>query len=143
MTTNYAQTLEVATRTDGTTFVRSTDDVPDWLYDAIMSAHDGESPDDWRWATCRDILAMIDDGETDTSVIADTLTDIYTHDVLTWYADRLDRIAYADEYAESFDPDGVVSSLRGGQFLAIEQMATILCDAIAENQEVEGANDGE
>jgi hypothetical protein len=143
MTTNYAQTLEVATRTNGTTFVRSTRAMPDWLYDAVMSAHDGESPDDWRWATCRDILAMVDDGETGTMVIADALTDIYTHDLLTWYADRLDRIAYADEPAKFHAPDGVVATLRRGQFLAIEQMAKILVDAIFENQEVEGDDDGE
>lgn len=122
-----------ATRDDGTGYTRLVDDQPDWLYDAVRDAHDGELPNDWRFETCAAIAALIDDGDGDPHSIADGLVDVYTSDLLAWLTPE--RMAYVDEALEECLVDattGVESIIRTGQYVCITHMASILVDAVSE-----------
>lgn len=117
------------------------DNMPEWLYDAIREAHDGEWPDDWRWDTCYAICDNIDYGDTDPSSLADGLVDIYTSDLIAWLAADTSRAAYVDDaYAEygTGEEFSVTGAIALGQYLCIEQMASILVAAANENE-----NEGE
>jgi hypothetical protein len=131
------------TRDNGETFVKLTDDCPSWLHDAVRDAHDGELPDDWRYETCQSIVSMFDDGysadDDDAAMeIADSLVDVYNHDLARWLADDVSRSAYCDDFQEeSGGPTDTWSMLRGGQYMAIERMCYIIAMAIVENTDDE------
>lgn len=120
------------------------DNMPEWLYEAIREAHDGEWPDDWRWDTCYAICDNIDDGETDPSSIADGLADVYTSDLIAWLAADASRAEYVDEAYGEFGPGkefSVVAAIGLGQYLCIEQMASILLAAVNANADDEDEGD--
>lgn len=121
------------TRDDGVSYVTLADEHPDWLYDAVHAAHDDELPNDWRYATCRSIAEMIDDGTTDAAEIADALTDVYNANLLAWVSDNLGRMAYVDEALAEGSYDTLAGALMAGQFRCIEQMAQVLLDAADED----------
>lgn len=121
---------------DGTTFYTLSDDHPEWLYDAVQEAHDGEFPNDWRYEHCLHIVSDIDNGSYDPGEIADSLVDIYDSDRLRWLADDPSRTAYCDEAQSdglAGDDPSVIELAGIGQYLAIERMASILLEAIQEN----------
>ena len=130
------------TRPDGSSFVTLSDDRPEWLQTAVYEAHDGETPNDWRYQTAAHIvelladydLADIDDYRDE---LADSLVDIYTHDLLAWLAADLNRTGYCDEAwnddLASASDDGIVGLIRLGQYVAITAMVDILAAAIADN----------
>lgn len=124
------------TRDDGTTFVTLTDDAPEWLDDAVMAAHDGEWPNDWRYETCESIVEMLAGSGADPSdaawEIADSLVDVYNHDLYAWATP--DRWCYVDEAIENLgEVRDLSQALMQGQFYCIERMALALADAIEEN----------
>lgn len=132
---NYARFFEHRTRDDGSAFYTLSDDRPEWLYDAVQEAHDGELPNDWRYDTAHSIVNLIDIGLSvpgEASEIADSLTDVYNYDLLEWVSGHLGRMEYVDE-AISEGADTLTEALMRGQFTAIERMASILLEAIAEN----------
>jgi uncharacterized protein YhjY with autotransporter beta-barrel domain len=120
-------------RNNGEAFYSLSDDRPEWLHDAVREAHDDETPNDWRYDACYVIACMIDDGEEEPYAIADSLTDAYTSDLLSWAAGDVSRLAYCDEVVEDFwtpGPTGVESLLRGGQCVCLGRMASILLEAV-------------
>ena len=131
-------------RTDGTAFVRLTDDAPEWLTDAVRDAHDGESPDDWRYETLAAIAARIDEyeqygsdsmGSLDVAAfdIADGLTDVYTHNLLLWVAGNLNRTFYVDELLEAeSNAQSLCMLLMAAQCECIRQMVEVLITAVRE-----------
>lgn len=130
------------TRDNGEAFYTFVDDRPDWVYDAVMEAHDGEMPDDWRYDICDSLFAEIDEDtdEDDLHEIVDGLVDVYNADRTAWLAGNLYRASWVDEAAEEFgipDDGGIFGLIGMGQYLCIRQMAQIIFDAIKENAEEE------
>jgi len=123
-------------RDNGEGFYALKDDAPAWLRDAVMDAHDGELPNDWRYETCAHIWASFDADhyaydEDAYAEIADGLVDVYTVDLLGWLSRHLDRLGYVEEAAESFGRgDSLVDEIRQGQYLCIERMVSAIADAI-------------
>jgi len=128
------------TRDNGETFYCLADHAPEWVLDAVREAHDGESPDDWRYETCADIFEMYSeygDEEWIAEDVAEGLADTYTADLLTWYANNVGRCAYVDDFSDgvSLSNAGLSSVLRMGQQMAISNMAETIRMSIVENLE--------
>lgn len=131
--------FETRTRPSGERYTTLTDDCPDWLHDAVYSAHDGELPNDWRYETLSSIAALIDDGYDDSGNIADNLVDVYMSDLLHWLAGDINHVAYVDQATEDYGPaEGLETTIRQGQFLAIDQMASTILAAVQENVDDDG-----
>ena len=144
-----ADYFEAKSRDNGEAFYSLTDDRPDWLYEAVREAHDGEFPDDWRYKMCHSIACWLDDDEpTEDNIFefADGATDIYNADRLRWLASSLDRVDYVnDALAEGAGQDNrdgmqdkafdLVAAIGWAQCAVIEQMARILFDAYSEHRE--------
>lgn len=133
-TTTLASYFVRQERDNGEAFYSLAEDRPEWLYGAVREAHDDELPNDWRYATCHSIAAMIDDGVTEAYEIADSLVDVYTVNLLEWLAENIGRMAYIAESNDDLGrPDELEDEIRQGQYLAIDRMAGILLAAIAES----------
>jgi hypothetical protein len=133
-TPSYFQTL---TRDSGTSYVTLTNDAPDWVRDAVMSAHDDEYPNDWRYATCRAIFdELANDPELDPYDLADQLTDTYNTDLARWISDDAGRSQYVDDAAREYGykmDNGLWGMVRAGQFCAIVAIIETISNAITEN----------
>lgn len=108
--------LEVAKRTDDTEYTRLREGSPEWMTDAIRTAHGDMFPDDIRYefiAEAADLLAEADDPD-DIEVEAD----IYTHDLTRWLASRADRFGYCDEAHAEYGGDfkDTIQLLQLGQW---------------------------
>ena len=131
-------------RDNGETFAKCTDDAPQWLRDAIMTAHDSDLPNDWVYAECRAACEAIDegslgandddDGRDDGRDHADGRVDVYTRALFMWAADMCltDTFASAEQDAE--DGAGTlegttVQQLTVIQYYAIRRIAAIMCEA--------------
>lgn len=126
-------------------FYTKTDDMPDWLYEAIHEAHDDEGPNDWRWNVCYDLCERIeeavgDDAPTDSLLDdsyewADSMADIYTSDLLAWLT--VGRTGDCDETMEEFGGDfkGFTNIIAVTQVRLIERMAAVLIQAVTDNYE--------
>jgi hypothetical protein len=139
-TTTLAAYFQRRTREDGSTYVTLAEDRPEWLYDAVRDAHDGELPNDWRYQICSAIVDALADGA-EPEEIADSLVDVYTHDLLAWLSDNVGRADNVNEALEEYIADvdnGIDRIIAAGQYLCIERMVQVLADAIAEH-----AGDGE
>jgi hypothetical protein len=131
--TSYFQTN---TRESGDTFVTLADDVPEWVRDAVMAAHDGEMPNDWRYQTVAAIFeAFIDTPDAVPSEVAESLADVYTSDRLAWLAGHLERVNYVDEANEEAGGPclPLVDQLGAGQFYCILAMADQVYEAIGDH----------
>lgn len=142
----FAGAFETAKRDNGETFVRLTDGATEWVRDAVREAHDGEFPNDWRYAMCEriadDLADALEDGadmDDVTHEIADLLTDMDTSDLFQWLADNTSRAQYVDDAnAEMGHADSLAAQVQAGQFRCIRSMAETLLSAIrdaAENAE--------
>jgi hypothetical protein len=128
--------FETRTREDGTQFVTRKDDAPEWVADLVRDCHDGELPNDWRYETIAAIFDAIADGSDDPGEIADGLVDVYNSDRVAWLANNLNRSSYVDDACDEHfgtSDSGVFGMLGAGQYLAIEQMASQILAAVAEN----------
>lgn len=133
MTTTYTQFFERKTRDSGEAFYALTDDAPEWLRVAVYNAHDDELPNDWRFETCHAILSNFEDGSTDPDEVADSLTDVYNHDLARWLADDVTRGCIE---LEGFQPDtlDVWTLARAMQYETIYNMVGVLAAAIEDNE---------
>ena len=127
-------------------YVSFADVHPQWLHDAVYEAHDEELPNDWRFSTALVIATALDEYEEDeehdrldidevgdwAATVADQLVDFENYKLLTWLAENLRRID--DEAIEELvtKDDGVIRRVQLMQYLAIEQMATIIANAYIE-----------
>jgi hypothetical protein len=97
--------LEEAVREDGSQFLRLSDFAPDWGSDVIRDAHNGELPNDSRYALIRDALEALKDGAyedeekatEDVCSISLDLLPCRTADLLAWFADHCARLAACDD----------------------------------------------
>lgn len=102
--------FETAQRPNGSPYVRLRDTAPDWIRNAVYRAHDGEAPNDWRYATAARIVWGLREfgcvpGEHISEEVRHHITDDVDYavaasdaHVLTWAADMPGRAGYAVEY---------------------------------------------
>lgn len=132
-----AQFFKVGTRDDGSRFVSLADDRPEWLYDAVYEAHQGDAPNDWIWSECSAVADAIDEGsissEDDLHEFADGRVDIYTKDLFQWQADMClsSTYSYAEERANELgtETSDMVKAVSAIQFCAIESIARTIFSA--------------
>lgn len=138
--------FEKKTRDDGSVFVTLADNRPDWLYDAVYDAHQGDPPCDWIYAECEAAADAIDDesltDEDDLHEHADSRVDIYTKELFRWQADMCltSTYSYAEERASELGTEtkDMVKAVMALQYCAIETIAnTILQAWLLEKQQAE------
>jgi hypothetical protein len=118
--------------------ITSADDAPAWFLDTVYKAHDGELPDEWRWAACEMICRKLaaDWPHIYQDTIADDVLDEDIFDIIEWLGGHPGRIGYCDEVlhaAHGFD--STADLLRAGQRACIEEMVTVWVEAFLDNQE--------
>ena len=100
------QYFERITRGEDTITVL-TDARPEWLFDAVYSAHGEMLPDDWKFAVCEsavDALAESDDADLDDLAheFADGEIDVYNGARLQWLSSNLNRVYYVEDAAKEY-----------------------------------------
>lgn len=120
--------FETAERADGSSFVRTKDNRPDWLTELIYEAHGDLLPDDWRYACISAALDFIEEGcdpDDGPSEFADGHVDVYTHARLAWLSSNLTRPGYVDEARSegltSSETD-IVEAIGVGQYLEAQEV---------------------
>lgn len=115
-----------------------TEERPDWLYDAVVAAHQGDFPNDWIYSECRAACEAIDDGslssDDDVHEYADSRVDVYTHDLASWYADMCSSTTYATAEEEAhdlgaIDGEAIDHRLKIVQYVALSYIARTILDA--------------
>jgi len=130
--------FELCKRDDGSQFYKLKETAQD-LVEFVYELHDSELPNDWRYDTIISILEIIEDyNELDDDVsfeIAESLVDIYNHDLFQWYADHNDRINYMQEGLDEgliTPTSAAISQLSTGQFLCMKRMVDLIIERLKE-----------
>lgn len=135
---NFARAFSEQTRSDSSHFFMLPESAPEWMIEAVRSAHDEELPNDWRFAMVRSIAysiaecESIDNAREDAMDLADNLATAYTGQLLNWYAEMPARLDYCDQYRQAFGADAADTTLlllMAAQAYAIEQMIHIILNA--------------
>lgn len=139
-----AASFKQQTRTDGSTYLTSTDG-PEWFADAIREAHAGELPNDSRYALIADCAQRIADDVPDDADEArenawehsSDAVPVSTYDVIAWFADHTSRLADCETAASEIRSDfaTVEDWLREGYRVAAYNVLTTLIDSLEENHE--------
>lgn len=116
------------------------DESPEWMRDAMHSAHsDGRLPDDWIFENCASMLDRIAECEhaddCDTCEIADAHVDIYTADLTAWCASSLRNVEACDEAVSeglAGDDADLVRRMSVGQYILLDRACAALIAAIDE-----------
>lgn len=122
-------------RSNGETFEQLGPSAPEWVRDWVREAHDDELPNDWRYGACASIVAAVADGVLEPSEIAESVADVSNADLLSWVGGHLDRAGHVDEWMRDYGwsaDDGLYAALRGGQYLALEQMASMFMERVCD-----------
>jgi hypothetical protein len=131
--------FQLKSRENGETFYCLADDAPDWVADVVRDCHDGELPNDWRYAIIADLfdqiatLPLVDEWSDDLVEIVDGLVSIYSHDLHAWATPN--RWHYVDDAISNClgDGSGISEMLSAGQSDCIQQMASQILAVIEEN----------
>ena len=133
--------LQRASRKDGSTYVRIADDAPDWVQPLVHDAHGDLMPDDWRYETIEDALSTI--AESDNNLdegdheFADD-ADIYNADLLKWVGSHGSRGGYVDDALTEFGPArDFYHSLQLGQYTERLEVYTSVLSYLTERVEEE------
>jgi hypothetical protein len=133
------------------------DGSPDWMRDLVMDAHrDGSMgfdgvpgmgmmfPDDWRYEFIVEALDAIEnasDRDLDNGDVR-LEADIYTHDLLTWLASRIDRTSYCDDAMNeglvSINAD-MVARISAGQYTEKNEVFALVYGSLCTQMGVLGA----
>lgn len=114
--------FEIAQRADGTHYVRTKEEAPDWVADLVRAAHDGANilSDDWRYERIHqtlEYLADTDPSNWDACECADQAVDVYNADRLRWLGSHSRRAAYVDEAVDSMGwPGSIYDAIAYGQY---------------------------
>lgn len=116
---------------------------PDWLHDAIRTAHASDLPNDWIYEECQAACDAIDEGSlTDEDSIheyADGRVDVYTKARYDWAAQFCLSTTYADAESEDNDCGGegsdVAERLGRLQYFAIARIARTILEAHDEQKD--------
>ena len=119
--------LSTATRDDGSIFVHTVGDVPEWVTTLLYEAHGGFMPDDHKYSLIFDALVHIsdsDDPEDDHSEFADNAVDVYTMAKFRWLASDLRRQGYVDDAVSEFglEYDGLDRLIGMGQYMEANEV---------------------
>ena len=101
--------LETASRSDGSSFLRLSSSAPSWGSDALMAAHGEELPNDSRYALVSSCLeALVDGSFADAEEAGEALYDLslqllpcWTEELLRWFSVRVSRLSCCDEAQEN------------------------------------------
>ena len=129
------------------------EDAPQWCYDLLYTLHDGRLPEDWTYnmaslaaSNIADRAMSIAEDDEDVDIvrehitdeipeIADSLTDVYTHNLKIWTLES-GADEYIEEVMEEMGPfDTYVQLLMAAQYRCIEWMLETINEAIAEQTE--------
>ena len=103
--TLLASALITDTREDGSSFIKTAPDSPDWIRDAIREAHDGELPNDTRYNLIEDCIQAItdrdfSDKEEAGNAIFEMSRDVtpgQSSSLLLWFSANTSRLHDCDE----------------------------------------------
>lgn len=133
-----------AKRDDGSDYIRSSTDSPDWVRELIYDCHDGELPNDARYALIRDAAVSISDQHfSDVDDARDAISDlsvdllpVYTAEILHWFAGNTTRLEDCDTYLENTGAsmDSAYALLSAGYQLAAENVLGLIVDSLEENR---------
>ena len=130
--------FEISEISDGTQFYKLKDTAHN-LAEFVYELHDSELPNDWRYDMIVSICEKLEDyNELDSDVaheIADSLIDIYNHDLFVWYSEQSDRINYMQEGLDQgiiTPTSAAISQLATGQFICIRRMVDIIIEKLNE-----------
>ena len=123
---------------DGRWLLKS--DAPQWVNDLVYKVHDNGNilPDDYRHRFIVEALEAIAEqpeaGLEPAELTCEIEPDVYSSDVITWLGSHAIRAAYVDEAVQEFGwPDeGVMTAIRWGQRLEIEEVFDLVANALAE-----------
>jgi hypothetical protein len=138
LASELAASIQWEERADGSRFLALPSSAPDWMREAIYSAHEEELPNDWRYELAlRSALALKEEQESDpyelASQVAEELSTVCTGELLAWYAETPSRLSYADDAREELgtgSADDVGGMLQLGQWLAAQRGALALFSAL-------------
>lgn len=141
--------FETATRDDGSHYVRTRDDAPEWVGDLVRAAHGDMLPDDWRYQAIRDALGAIDDAGADADLddlgheFADGNVDTYTGERIAWLGSHASRAGYCDEAADEFGGEdlGIVERIGLGQYAELREVYASVLESLRERADEIGDDD--
>ena len=140
-----ASSLITDTRSDGSSFIKTAPDSPDWIIDAIREAHDGELPNDTRYALIQDCAQAIADrdfsdreeAEETVFEIARDITPGQSSSLLLWFSANTSRLHDCDEAAANGREEltSVFDALDVGYVYAVELTLRSLIESIEDARE--------
>lgn len=115
-------------------------DSPDWMTEAIRSAHfDGRLPDDWIYENARSIVDSLSEHESpddDTQhEICDGLVDVYTSALTTWLASHGLNAGLVDQAQSAgltSEESTIDQRIQMAQYMALTYICSALRTAIEE-----------
>ena len=115
-------------------------DSPQWVKDLVYAAHKsgGILPDDYRYKFTVLALEYIaeqpDAGLEPAELTCEIEPDAYNSSLIKWLGSHAIRAGYVDEAVQEFGwPDeGIMTAIRMGQRLEIEEVFDLVADALAE-----------
>lgn len=131
--------LEVRTRDSGEEFVALKDGAPEWMREAVRSAHGDFGPDNHRYWMIRELASDLHDQGGDTDEI-EIEPDIYNHDLLAWVSSNLQRAYYVNEAVQSGAGGGMndfdlYRALGAGQIEEKREVLNSLSASLSERAE--------
>lgn len=144
---NYAKSLHLSDyfttkeRDNGDLFVSLDDSSPDWLKDAIRTAHRGDFPNSWIYDECKAAVLAVEGSyldQDDEHGYVESRVEVYTKDLFNWAASMCMTDTW--DTAESTYRDCGISKyeiiayhIRGIQYFAIEYIARTIVNAIVDH----------
>ena len=142
-----AGSFETRERQGGDTFTALKDNAPEWVRDAVREAHGERLPCDWIYKQCdyiaSDIRQAIVNNDCEADDLADDIeveADVYTASLTAWLADDIRNIEYCDQWADEMGGTGdLCAMISGGQYLAKQEIASVMVSAFINQMEKETA----
>lgn len=104
--------LETRTRTNGESFIATTDNRPEWIQNLCRRAHGDMMPDATKYEYIRSALYLILENDGDTEAAFDSIEpDMYTADLIAWLASHVERSHYCDRAMEDYGTDSFQNTI--------------------------------
>jgi hypothetical protein len=125
------------TRADGTSYTTLTDAARTWMHDLVRNAHGDMLPDDWRYeciASACEAIADAQDPDDHADEFADGYVDVYSADLVAWFASHGKREEYVAAGREWFGDAGedIYEEFRRGQYLEAREVYYAVLDELEE-----------
>ena len=131
---------------DGPAFYCLADDAPQWMKDAVFTAHDSgdRMPCDYIYDIAHDAVLFIAencDGENDDDrahEFADGAVSVYNHDRAEWLSDHAGNAGYVDDAVEEGLADitgGIFALIGAGMYRQIEEIYSAIYSAIEDESD--------